>query len=72
VEESEKIEYKHIPRLNIRPGITGLAQVKGRSNLKFSQWMRWDNWYVNNWSLGLDIKILLWTIPAVIKGKGAY
>ncbi len=72
VEESEKIEYKHIPRLNIRPGITGLAQVKGRSNLKFSQWMKWDNWYVNNWSLGLDIRILLWTIPAVIKGQGAY
>lgn len=72
VEESEKIEYKHIPRLNIRPGITGLAQVKGRSSLKFSQWMRWDNWYVNNWSLGLDIKILLWTIPAVLKSKGAY
>ncbi|MDD5465391.1 MAG: sugar transferase [Candidatus Omnitrophica bacterium] len=72
VEESEKIEYKHIPRLNIKPGITGLAQVKGRSSLKFSQWMRWDSWYVNNWSLGLDIKILLWTIPAVLKSKGAY
>jgi len=72
VEESEKIEYKHIPRLNIRPGITGLAQVKGRSSLKFSQWMRWDSWYVNNWSLGLDIKILLWTMPVVLKAKGAY
>ncbi len=72
VEESNNIEYKHIPRLNIRPGITGLAQIKGRSSLKFSQWMRWDNWYVNNWSLGLDVKILLWTIPAVFKGKGAY
>jgi exopolysaccharide biosynthesis polyprenyl glycosylphosphotransferase len=72
VEESEKIEYKHIPRLNIRPGITGLAQVKGRSNLKFSQWMKWDLWYVNNWSLALDIRIILWTIPAVIKGEGAY
>lgn len=72
VEESNNIEYKHIPRLNIRPGITGLAQIKGRSSLKFSQWMRWDNWYVNNWSLGLDIKILLWTIPVVLKGKGAY
>lgn len=72
VEESNNIEYKHIPRLNIRPGITGLAQIRGRSSLKFNQWMRWDNWYVNNWSLGLDIKILLWTIPAVLKGKGAY
>ncbi len=72
VEESDKVEYKHIPRLNIRPGVTGLAQVKGRSDLKFNNWMRWDIWYVDNWSLGLDIKILLWTIPAVLRGKGAY
>lgn len=72
VEESDKIEYVHIPRLNIRPGITGLAQVKGRSNLKFNQWMRWDTWYMENWSLGLDIKVLLWTIPAVFRGRGAY
>ena len=72
VEESNKIEYEHIPRLNIRPGITGLAQVKGRSNLKFNQWMRWDIWYVENWSLGLDMKVLLWTIPAVFNGRGAY
>lgn len=72
VEESDKIEYKHIPRLNIRPGITGLAQIRGRSDLKFGQWMRWDIWYVKNWSLGLDFKILLSTIPAVLKAKGAY
>jgi exopolysaccharide biosynthesis polyprenyl glycosylphosphotransferase len=72
VEESEKIEYRHIPRLNVKPGITGLAQVKGRSNLKFNQWMRWDNWYVNNWSAGLDLRILFWTIPAIFRGRGAY
>jgi len=72
VEESRQIEYKHIPRLNIKPGITGLAQIRGRSDLSFSHWMRWDNWYLHNWSLGLDIKILLWTIPVVLKGKGAY
>jgi len=72
VEESNNIEYKHIPRLNIRPGITGLAQIRGRSDLKFSQWMRWDIWYVKNWSLGLDMKIILWTVPAVLKCKGAY
>ncbi len=72
VEESNKIENKHIPRLNIKPGITGLAQVKGRSDLKFNNWMRWDIWYVENWSLGLDIKILLLTIPAVLNGRGAY
>ena len=72
VEESNKIEYQHIPRLNIRPGITGLAQVRGRSNLKFNQWMRWDTWYMENWSLGLDMRILFWTVPAVFKGRGAY
>jgi exopolysaccharide biosynthesis polyprenyl glycosylphosphotransferase len=72
IEESQQIEYKHIPRLNIKPGITGLAQVKGRSDLTFSHWMRWDNWYLHNWSLGLDIKIILWTIPVVLRGKGAY
>jgi exopolysaccharide biosynthesis polyprenyl glycosylphosphotransferase len=71
-EESNAIEYKHIPRLNIRPGMTGLAQVKGRSDLKFNNWMRWDIWYVEHWSLGLDMKILLWTIPTVMHGKGAY
>ena len=72
VEESNKIEHKHIPRLNIRPGITGLAQIRGRSDLKFSQWMRWDIWYVKNWSLVLDLKILLWTIPTVLRARGAY
>ena len=72
IEENNKIEYQHIPRLNIRPGITGLAQIKGRSDLKFNNWMRWDIWYANNLSLGLDAKILLWTIPAVIRAKGAY
>lgn len=72
VEESNNIEYKHVPRLDIKPGITGLAQIKGRSDLKFSQWMRWDTWYRRNWSLGLDLRIILWTIPAVIRGKGAY
>jgi exopolysaccharide biosynthesis polyprenyl glycosylphosphotransferase len=72
VEESDKIEYRHISRLNIRPGITGLAQIKGRSDLKFNNWMRWDAWYANNLSIGLDIKILLWTIPAVIRAKGVY
>jgi exopolysaccharide biosynthesis polyprenyl glycosylphosphotransferase len=72
VEENDRIEHKHIPRLNIKPGMTGLAQVKGRSNLLFSHWMRWDTWYLHNWSLGLDFKVLLWTVPAVFKGKGAY
>ncbi len=72
VEESKKFEYNHIPRLNIRPGITGLSQVRGRSELSFKKWVKWDLWYLNNWSFGLDLLILWWTVPAVFKGKGAY
>jgi exopolysaccharide biosynthesis polyprenyl glycosylphosphotransferase len=72
VEESEKVENKYISRLNIKPGITGLAQISGRSDLSFRRWARWDVWYINNWSLGLDLKILWRTVPVVLKGKGAY
>ena len=72
VDESRKFEYNHMPRLSIRPGITGLAQVRGRSDLSFYQWVKWDLWYIHNWSFGLDLRILLWTVPVVLKGKGAY
>ena len=72
VEESQKIEYKFLSRLDIRPGITGMAQVRGRSDLSFYRWVKWDLWYVNNWSFLLDLKILWWTISAVLKRKGAY
>jgi len=72
VEETRNFQFKHMPRLNMRPGITGLPQVKGRSDLSFEQWVKWDLWYINNWSFSLDLQILLWTIPAVLKGKGAY
>lgn len=72
VDESQKLEHNHMVRLDIRPGITGLAQVRGRSDLSFYHWVRLDSWYINNWSLGLDLRILWWTIPAVFKAKGAY
>lgn len=72
VEETARIENKYVTRLNIKPGITGLAQIHGRSDLPFKQWARWDTWYINNWSFGLDLKILLRTITVVLKGTGAY
>jgi len=72
VEESQKLHFNHVPRLNIRPGITGLSQIRGRSDLPLSRWIKWDLWYINNWSFSLDLLILLWTIPAVLKRKGAY
>lgn len=58
-------------RLSMKPGITGLWQCSGRSNLDFDEWMRLDLEYVDNWSLLLDFKILVKTIPAVLSGKGA-
>lgn len=59
-------------RLEVTPGITGLWQVSGRSNLSFQQWISLDIYYIENWSIALDIKILLKTIPVVLKGEGAY
>lgn len=72
IAETQKIDASYIMRLNIRPGVTGLAQIKGRSDLPFSHWMKWDLWYINNWTFGIDLRILWWTLSAVFKGKGAY
>lgn len=71
-DEVEKYHYDYMQRLAIKPGITGLSQIKGRSELTFRRWMRWDLWYINNWSFGLDLKIIFLTLPRVLKGKGAY
>ncbi|MBV9170475.1 MAG: sugar transferase [Chloroflexi bacterium] len=59
-------------RLETLPGITGLWQVSGRSELGFSEQVLMDVMYIENWSLGLDLRILLRTVPAVISGKGAF
>ncbi|MCP5520994.1 MAG: sugar transferase [Verrucomicrobiales bacterium] len=58
-------------RLSIRPGITCLWQVNGRNNVPFARWMELDREYIDNWSIWLDLKILLRTIPVVLLGKGA-
>jgi exopolysaccharide biosynthesis polyprenyl glycosylphosphotransferase len=70
--EVEKYEDWHRRRLDALPGITGLWQVSGRSNLTFDEMALLDIWYIENWSLGLDVKILLRTVPAVALGTGAY
>lgn len=58
-------------RFSVRPGITCLWQINGRSAVSFEHWMHLDMEYIDNWSLGLDMKILAKTIPAVLKGTGA-
>ncbi|MBF0485462.1 MAG: sugar transferase [Candidatus Omnitrophica bacterium] len=72
ITQVEKEDLRQLKRLEVRPGITGLWQVRGRSDLPFHRLIKWDSWYVNNWSFMLDINILLETIPVVLKGKGAY
>jgi len=59
-------------RQRVKPGMTGLWQVSGRSEAGNSGLMKWDSYYVRNWSLWLDIVILVRTIRVVITGKGAY
>jgi lipopolysaccharide/colanic/teichoic acid biosynthesis glycosyltransferase len=58
-------------RFSIRPGITCLWQINGRSNVSFEKWMKLDMEYIDKWSLVLDFKILFKTIPAVLRGLGA-
>jgi exopolysaccharide biosynthesis polyprenyl glycosylphosphotransferase len=58
-------------RFSVQPGLTGLWQVSGRSNLPFDRWLELDLEYIDNWSFSLDLKILLKTIPAVLESKGA-
>ena len=58
-------------RFSVRPGVTCLWQVNGRSSVPFEQWMRLDLQYMDEWSLWLDLKILARTIPAVLRGSGA-
>ena len=68
----EQYRGRHIERLNIRPGITGLWQVSGRSRLSFEEMVELDIQYIEDWSLLLDAKILLKTIPAVLKTDEAF
>jgi exopolysaccharide biosynthesis polyprenyl glycosylphosphotransferase len=62
----------HARRLDLRPGITGLWQVSGRSDIPFQEMVRFDYQYVSGWSLARDVEILLATIPVVLSRRGAY
>jgi exopolysaccharide biosynthesis polyprenyl glycosylphosphotransferase len=73
VDEIKRInDMAHRRRLSVKPGLTCLWQVSGRNEIKeFKDWVRLDLEYIDNWSLWLDLKILLRTIPAVFSGSGA-
>ena len=58
-------------RFSVKPGITCIWQVSGRSNLSFDDWLKLDLQYIESWTFWLDLKILLKTIPTVLKGSGA-
>jgi exopolysaccharide biosynthesis polyprenyl glycosylphosphotransferase len=73
VYEVEKFERWQRRRMSMRPGITCLWQIMGRNRVTdFAEWMKLDLEYVDRWSLGLDFRILLKTVPAVVIGRGAY
>ncbi len=70
--EVEKYEEWHLRRLEVAPGVTCLWQVSGRSQIPFDEMVMLDIYYIENWSLGLDLTILLRTVPAVVSGGGAF
>jgi exopolysaccharide biosynthesis polyprenyl glycosylphosphotransferase len=71
---SEVVQYTEHDwrRLEVPPGMTGLWQVSGRSSLTFAEMVRLDLFYIENWSVPLDVSLILRTIPAVLLTKGAY
>lgn len=71
---SEVAQYStyHFRRLEVQPGMTGLWQVSGRSALTFEEMVRLDLFYIENWSVGQDMALLLRTVPAVLAAHGAY
>ena len=72
ISEFEAYQQHHRARMSVKPGITGMWQVSGRSEITdFEEVVRLDTKYINEWSLGLDIKILLQTVAAVLKRKGS-
>ena len=69
--EVAEYDLKHRRRLDMKPGITGLWQVSGRNRLTFEEMVQIDLFYIENWSVWLDLKIILLTLPAVLRGDGA-
>jgi lipopolysaccharide/colanic/teichoic acid biosynthesis glycosyltransferase len=70
--EVAKYDAYQMRRLEVKPGMTGIWQVSGRSDLPFDEMVVMDIYYVDNWSLSLDIRILVRTVIAVLGRHGAY
>lgn len=70
--EVARYERWQLRRLSMKPGLTCIWQVSGRSEVDFESWMRQDLEYIDNWSLSLDFKLLVQTVPAVLSGSGAH
>jgi exopolysaccharide biosynthesis polyprenyl glycosylphosphotransferase len=70
--EVEQYRPSDFVRLSVKPGLTCLWQIRGRSNVGFDQWMEFDREYVHNMSLWLDLRILIRTVAVVLAGHGAY
>jgi len=68
--EVRKYDLWQRRRLSVRPGITCLWQINGRNGIDFEEWMKLDLEYIDKWNLSLDMKIILKTIPSVLKGTG--
>jgi lipopolysaccharide/colanic/teichoic acid biosynthesis glycosyltransferase len=72
VRDYQKLDDWHRKRSLILPGMTGLWQIAGRSDLSFDELVRLDFYYIERWSLWLDVTILAKTLPAVVARRGAY
>jgi exopolysaccharide biosynthesis polyprenyl glycosylphosphotransferase len=72
VRDFQRMEEAHKRRLGAVPGMTGYWQISGRSNLSFEEMVRLDLYYIENWSLSFDIKIIFKTLGAVVRREGAY
>ena len=72
IRDYELLEEWHRKRYLVLPGMTGLWQISGRSNLSFDDLVRLDFYYLDNWSIWLDVSILAKTVPAVAGQRGAY
>ena len=72
VDEYEKYKLHHKARLSVTPGLTGLRQVSGRSEITdFEDVVKLDTEYINHWSIGMDLRILLKTVQVVLTGRGS-